>query len=43
LLWPDLAGITAVLVGVNALVGELPFFIWLLVKDSGEKNREATS
>jgi hypothetical protein len=43
LLWPDLAGITAVLVGVTALIGEIPFFLWLLVKGFGKKTREATS
>jgi hypothetical protein len=35
--------ITAVAVGVTALIGEVPFFIWLLVKGFGKKNREATS
>jgi hypothetical protein len=35
--------ITAVAVGVTALIGEVPFFIWLLVRRFGKKNREATS
>jgi hypothetical protein len=43
LLWPDLAGITAVAVGVTALIGEVPFFVWLLVKGFGKKTREVMS
>lgn len=43
LLWPELAGITAVAVGVTALIGEVPFFLWLLVKGFGKKTRAVTS
>ena len=31
-LYPNYAEIFAVVVGVTAVIGELPFFLWLLIK-----------
>jgi hypothetical protein len=32
ILYPDYAETTGLVVGVGALIGELPFFLWLAIK-----------